>query len=124
MNGNSMRLTMCLCVALHAGNVLAAEKPAYQPIDWNRDGVFDLVDASSQVAATDRTTLRVYTGISGSEPPKFSPPKDVVIEGGAASALSLTDYDGDGDVDLLGYSEGHIRVCENKAEKGAAVRLD
>ena len=94
--------------------------------DWNGDGLFDLLSGSK----TGGVTLWLNTGKRGA--PTFGAPvvlvpdpsdRDAADRPGERTQLAVTDYDGDGDMDLLvgdyrrldGKSRGYVWLFERKA---------
>ncbi|HLU38890.1 MAG TPA: FG-GAP-like repeat-containing protein [Planctomycetota bacterium] len=84
------------------------------PADWDGDGRTDLVCGSQQGS--------VYwfrnTGEAGA--PRFEPPRVLVDKKaarglGARTQVSVADYDGDGDLDLL-VGDNHMGIKDGKAD--------
>ena len=86
------------------------------PIDWDRDGDIDLIvgDEDGRVAFVENVTD------AGSEAPTFRPPAYFQqqanwLKFGALATPFATDWDGDGDTDILcGNTAGYIGFFENK----------
>jgi len=85
-------------------------------VDWNRDGFTDLVvgDEDGRVALIEHTG-RVEKGLPVFKSPAYFQQEADAVKFGALVTPFSTDWDGDGDEDLIcGNSAGYIGFIENK----------
>ncbi|HIE99247.1 MAG TPA: VCBS repeat-containing protein [Planctomycetes bacterium] len=84
------------------------------PIDWDKDGDVDLIvgDEDGRVAFVENVTSK---GILTFKPPVYFRQKADWLKFGALATPYCTDWDGDGDTDILcGNTAGYIGFFENK----------
>jgi hypothetical protein len=99
------------------------------PIDWDKDGDVDLIvgDEDGRVAFVENVTTRNHTAPVFRQPAYFQQEADW-LKFGALATPYCTDWDGDGDTDILcGNTAGYIGFFENQGGDpvrwGAPVRL-